>query len=70
MRRPRRVISGGQTGVDPAALDAAIAAGVPHGGWCRHEAYTVSNRAAVPAPEQTWTDLLRWSTLMQREACR
>lgn len=28
------VISGGQTGVDRAALDAAIACGIPHGGWC------------------------------------
>ncbi len=28
------IISGGQTGVDRAALDAAIALGVPHGGWC------------------------------------
>lgn len=28
------VISGGQTGVDRAALDAALAAGVPCGGWC------------------------------------
>ncbi len=32
--RPRRVISGGQTGVDRAALDAAMAAGIPVGGWC------------------------------------
>lgn len=29
-----RVVSGGQTGADRAALDAAIAAGVPVGGWC------------------------------------
>lgn len=29
-----KVISGGQTGVDRAALDAAIALGLPHGGWC------------------------------------
>lgn len=29
-----RVVSGGQTGVDRAALDAAVEAGVPHGGWC------------------------------------
>jgi hypothetical protein len=29
-----RIISGGQTGVDRAALDAAIACGVPHAGWC------------------------------------
>jgi hypothetical protein len=29
-----RIVSGGQTGVDRAALDAAICLGVPHGGWC------------------------------------
>jgi putative molybdenum carrier protein len=29
----RRLISGGQTGADRAALDAAIALGIPHGGW-------------------------------------
>jgi len=29
-----RVISGGQTGVDRAALDVALKLGVPCGGWC------------------------------------
>ena len=29
-----RIVSGGQTGVDRGALDAAIEAGVAHGGWC------------------------------------
>ncbi len=29
-----RVVSGGQTGVDRAALDAALALGLPIGGWC------------------------------------
>lgn len=29
-----RVISGGQTGVDRAALDAALKLGIPCGGWC------------------------------------
>ncbi len=29
-----RIVSGGQTGADRAALDWAIAHGVPHGGWC------------------------------------
>jgi hypothetical protein len=29
-----RIVSGGQTGVDRAALDAAIELGIPYGGWC------------------------------------
>jgi hypothetical protein len=29
-----KIVSGGQTGVDRGALDAAIAAGLAHGGWC------------------------------------
>jgi hypothetical protein len=29
-----RIISGGQTGVDRAALDFAISHGIDHGGWC------------------------------------
>jgi len=37
-RRPmpalRKVIAGGQTGVDRAALDAAMACGIAAGGWC------------------------------------
>lgn len=28
-----KIVSGGQTGADRAALDAAIALGIPHGGW-------------------------------------
>ncbi len=30
----QRIVSGGQTGVDRAALDAAIELGIEHGGWC------------------------------------
>jgi len=30
----QKIVSGGQTGVDRAALDAAQAAGIPVGGWC------------------------------------
>jgi len=30
----RRIVSGGQTGVDRAALDAALARDFPCGGWC------------------------------------
>lgn len=34
MNRVSRIVSGGQSGVDRAALDFAIAHGVPYGGWC------------------------------------
>jgi hypothetical protein len=30
----RKIVSGGQTGADRAALDWAIANGISHGGWC------------------------------------
>ena len=33
-RRIARIVSGGQTGADRAALDAAIALGIPYAGWC------------------------------------
>jgi len=34
MTRILKIISGGQTGVDRAALDAALELGIPCGGWC------------------------------------
>lgn len=34
MRTAFRIVSGGQTGVDRAALDAALALGISIGGWC------------------------------------
>jgi hypothetical protein len=33
-RLPARIVSGGQTGADRAALDWAIRNGIAHGGWC------------------------------------
>ncbi|MBD2520552.1 putative molybdenum carrier protein [Nostoc sp. FACHB-973] len=34
MANSLKIVSGGQTGADRAALDGAIAHQVPHGGWC------------------------------------
>jgi len=45
--RLERIVSGGQTGVDRGALDAAITHGVPHGGFC--PAARLAEDGAIPA---------------------
>jgi hypothetical protein len=42
-----RIVSGGQTGVDRAALDFAIRRGIAHGGWCPRGRR--SERGRIPA---------------------
>jgi hypothetical protein len=44
----RKIISGGQTGADLAALDFAIGRGIPHGGWIPRGRLT----EAGPLPER------------------
>lgn len=44
---PSCIVSGGQTGVDRAALDVAIAIGTGHGGWC--PAGRLSEDGSVPS---------------------
>lgn len=34
LQKLKKILSGGQTGADRAALDCAIARGIPYGGWC------------------------------------
>lgn len=41
-----KIVSGGQTGVDRAALDAAIFLCIEHGGWCPHG--RLSEGGAIP----------------------
>ncbi|TWT56614.1 putative molybdenum carrier protein [Allorhodopirellula solitaria] len=47
---PARIVSGGQTGVDRGALDAAMALGIEHGGWC--PAGRLAEDGRVPARYQ------------------
>jgi hypothetical protein len=52
-----KIISGGQTGVDRGALDAALKAGIEHGGHCPKG--RKAEDGAIPALyqlEETWTD--------------
>ncbi len=42
-----RIVSGGQTGVDRAALDFAIQRGIPHGGYCPKGRRSESGRIAA-----------------------
>ncbi|TWT94260.1 putative molybdenum carrier protein [Neorhodopirellula pilleata] len=60
---PAQIISGGQTGVDQGALDAAIALGMNHGGWCPAgrmsevgpipDRYTLQEHASAHYPDRT-----------------
>jgi hypothetical protein len=59
----RRMVSGGQTGVDRAALDVAIELGLPCGGWCPRgrraedgpipEIYPLRETPSASYPERT-----------------
>src|SRR5262249_39434003 len=46
----KRIVSGGQTGADRGGLDAAIALGLEHGGWCPAE--RGAEDGAVPSKYQ------------------
>lgn len=62
----RLLVSGGQTGVDRAALDAAMALGVPVGGWCprgrRAEDGVVPARYPLrETPSRRYAQRTRWN---------
>ena len=61
-----KLISGGQTGVDRAALDAALAAGLPIGGWCPKG--RLAEDGVIPlryplqeTPSQQYAQRTRWN---------
>ena len=61
-----RVVSGGQTGADRAALDWAIARGVAHGGWCPRGRRAEDGRIAehyllLETPSRDYEQRTRWN---------
>jgi len=64
--RLRKIVSGGQTGVDRAALDAALAYVVPIGGWCpkgrRAEDGRIPDRYPLEeTPTETYEQRTAWN---------
>lgn len=62
----QKIISGGQTGADRAALDCAIEKGIPHGGWCpkgrRAEDGPIDSRyALVETPTANYIQRTEWN---------
>ena len=61
-----KIISGGQTGADRAALDWAIKRGIPHGGWCpkgrKAEDGTIDHRFnLVETPSDDYAQRTEWN---------
>jgi hypothetical protein len=64
--RDLMIVSGGQTGVDRAALDAALSLGLGCGGWCpkdrRAEDGKISQRyPLVETPEEDYSQRTAWN---------
>jgi hypothetical protein len=62
----RKIISGGQTGVDRAALDWAMKYGIQHGGWCpagrRAEDGAIPERYSLQeTPARQYQQRTRWN---------
>lgn len=63
---PKRIVSGGQTGVDRAALDFAIEHGVVHGGWCpqgrlAEDGIIQSGYALMETPDTAYPQRTEWN---------
>ena len=53
----KKIISGGQTGVDRAALDVALELGIPCGGWCPMGRHAEDGPIAEHYPLQETSDI-------------
>jgi hypothetical protein len=65
-RPVEKIVSGGQTGADRAALDFARAHGIPHGGWCprgrlAEDGALESDYALRETPETEYPQRTEWN---------
>ena len=65
-RKGFRIISGGQTGADRAALDWAIARGIPYAGWCPRGRRAEDGRIParydlIQTPSHDYEQRTRWN---------
>ena len=71
MNSLQKLISGGQTGADRAALDVAIRYGFPHGGWCpkgrKAEDGAIGGQYLKHPPTTTPNELNRMSGTQMRQ---
>ncbi len=61
-----RIVSGGQTGVDRGALEAAMDMGLPHGGWCPKGRLAEDGRIPLrfqleETPERRYAQRTEWN---------
>ncbi len=64
--RPERIVSGGQTGVDRAALDVALELGLACGGWCPNgrkaeDGAIASRYPLTETPSEAYEQRTRWN---------
>lgn len=63
----KKLISGGQTGADIAALDVALKHDFPHGGWCPRGRLSLDGRIPdryqlVETPKESYLQRTEWNT--------
>jgi hypothetical protein len=61
-----RLVSGGQTGVDRAALDVALKLGIPCGGWCprgrqAEDGVIPARYPLAETPSEGYSERTRWN---------
>jgi len=61
-----KIVSGGQTGVDRAALDFALAEGIEHGGWCPRGRRAEDGKISATynlqeTPERSYRQRTQWN---------